>query len=235
MPELVTSKTVSSAREEEEVFDVLNAVRDWKLHMENHPAEHNSWHGFRLEIVGESCEDSNLQFVDDSDTDKQPLLVTYSYDPNTKAIDYQSILHTSEGNVPAAPKQRRSAKTTRSSSSSVQPSCGIHELEIEAAHLESLDFFDGYTVIAPHKYDAGICGGVCQKRYPFTFQHSSFVHLLIHTDAFTDLDYNFNQTCSPVKFDPIDILLATSDAVVIKRFDDMVINRCECIDVVSFE
>ena len=260
----IAVKTISGAVMDEEVmFNVDSAVIDWQQHMKRNP-EVTALYGFKIEVEGDDGPERNVQFVhshDGSDKRFQPQLVIYSYDHEALQIDYNALMQLND-EVPSGRKRRsqpdvsgrkrhsqpdiaattaqgrgkRQAEST-SPSPNPPPTCHVHSLAIEASHLELFHTFqkDHLSILAPASFNAGICGGVCSKRFPYEYIHSSFVYLLIHRDVFADKNYDFVQSCSPVRYDHIDFLTTNPAGVVaIKRLNNMIIRKCECLDVVSY-
>ncbi len=243
-PERVHTQQVSATRRGPIAFTIVPNLNTWVQHMENHPSMkyalqvsvYDSEAAFLDKDPALSCDSGPLQFhYTKSNDELEPLLVIDSFDPESENIDY-SLLTAS---IPAPTiaqrsNSRRSADTT--GQPGYNPSCERNDLQVRREDLNSIKLIRGHSIKLPTSYNAGICGGQCEISFPNGPLHATLIHVLIGRNSFEEHGYTFKQCCAPVAYDPLDILSMSNENQVVKitRLKNMIITRCECIDIVQF-
>uniref|UniRef100_A0A3B4W9M4 Bone morphogenetic protein 16 n=1 Tax=Seriola lalandi dorsalis TaxID=1841481 RepID=A0A3B4W9M4_SERLL len=149
---------------------------------------------------------------------ERPLLVTYSHDGRGEPL----VKHgrRTPGGVPGwgADKGGRAAKLKRLS----RNRCRRHPLYV--------DFNDvGWHkwIIAPSGYDAFFCLGEC--RFPLADHMNSSSHAMVQTLVNSVNGAVPRACCVPTSLSPIALLyLDPQDRVVLKNYQDMVVEGCGC-------
>ena len=249
-PEFVTSRIIPSTRGEGwQVFQIQHIIQAWVNNKDSH---HSRKIGFRLSVYTDfdavqrkspqDCKDAQLQFVYSSEdnAEHEPLLVIYSYDPAIEQVNLESILNELNTNTtptPTVDEGTESPTNTEGKRSVVnQPTrCRVKRLEITKDHLNNIPFIKTGDIILPESFNAGICGGVCSNRFPQkSSAHAELVHLLLHTRAFTGLNYSkYQQTCSPVRHRAVEFLVHQKNdgAFEIIIRNNLQITDCACLEV----
>ena len=104
--------------------------------------------------------------------------------------------------------------------------------------LDLLGVDSGYTVRLPMSYNAGICGGICNHNQPSVdfSKHAPFIHVLLSSvPSFKERQgLTVTQCCVPVNYKPLTLLyVAAEEEIVIQTFPDMILDTCDCIDVIQ--
>ena len=168
-----------------------------------------------------------------------PILIVYSYSKNIEKINYRGIVS------PSIEQMLASGSTSGSTTSerrrrNADSFCAVHNLTIETKDISSA-ISDSNQVLFPLTYDAGICGGQCGGRIPENSptNHAPFLFLLLENDTFKtnymeNHGYVFEQCCVPVSYIPLVVLAMDDAAPAINTIPDMVIDECECLDIIKF-
>lgn len=118
------------------------------------------------------------------------------------------------------------------------PTCQVNELMVQGNKIYNsmIGVEEDVTIILPQEYNAGICGGTCRQEAPQSSHHSTLIFLLLGEAAFGEThSYEIKQCCSPVKYKGLNVLFRTENGgSVINVINDMVIEECECLDIVDF-
>ncbi len=116
-----------------------------------------------------------------------------------------------------------------SSSSSLNPmnECSRHELYVDFERI-------GWSawIISPKGYNAYYCKGEC---YPLSQINFAKNHKTVRTpyDSFNKNINAVKRCCVPNKLNPLNVLFFDQRGnVVLKRFEDMIIESCECLSQV---
>uniref|UniRef100_A0A667XA65 Bone morphogenetic protein 16 n=1 Tax=Myripristis murdjan TaxID=586833 RepID=A0A667XA65_9TELE len=140
----------------------------------------------------------------------RPLLVTYSHDGRGEDQDWGRVKKRGNGG--------RAAKLKRLS----RARCRRHPLYV--------DFNDvGWHkwIIAPSGYDAFFCLGEC--RFPLADHMNSSSHAMVQTLVNSVNGAVPRASCVPTSLSPIALLyLDPQDRVVLKNYQDMVVEGCGC-------
>ena len=208
-----------------------------------------------------SC--TEVKFVYQSvNEDNIPLLIVYSYDPKIEHMNYkllaervlaENMLSTTAATsdtlpgvqaVPDSERRKRDDATMAPTATSPPiPGCRVNELTINAQDLRYLNPNKnpkGFNVIMPVTYNAGICGGKCDRSLPSNSgsDHALFIHLLLGTEGFKQQQkshYSYTQCCVPISYKPLEVLYEDDvNNLSINIIKDMIIKECECLDVLDF-
>ena len=167
-----------------------------------------------------------------------PILIVYSYNPRVENIDYHRVAE--------RVKLLASASSTDAGSNAIQPQrkkrstgigeCAVQPLSVYGSEIvpDLMGLDSSYSVHIPLDYNAGICGGRCISSLPsgVSSKHAPFIHVLLDIQSFNSRHgLNFNQCCVPVKYKNLDVLFIGEEALVISIIQNMIIEKCECIDV----
>ena len=252
-PDYVTSREISPNHGEGwHVFRIEHTVQEWVNNLESHDSRKM---GFKLTVypnigayarrsetnaMQQHCKDAPLQFISSKEEDEEhePLLVIYSYDPEEENLNLEAILNRLESASTPGPTGMTEAPTvSERRKRNEPPHCHVRDLYISTTHLNQIKFAGtGQTIILPTSFNAGICGGRCQSQFPrVSSQHAALVHLLLQRRFFSGLNYNkYKQTCSPVRYSPIEFLVrGPDDSFQILIRHNMRITDCDCLDVYS--
>ena len=241
-PEKIHTGYISAFSSGWQIFNVEATLTSWVKNLATHP---HRIHGFRIRIFQNeqayydnrpyACKDAPVQFVSSrDDLEHEPLLVVYSFDPEAEKINYKYLLDSAQPEDESSQRRRKRSIPVKRNVD-LPPQCSVHSLMIISAHLNSISQFRNQQIVSPERYDAGICGGVCEYSIPTSFAHASLVHLLISRNSFTQHNYQFVQCCSPTAYESKTFLTRGQDDVFkISVLQNMKITSCECIDVVSF-
>uniref|UniRef100_A0A3Q2UU98 Bone morphogenetic protein 16 n=1 Tax=Haplochromis burtoni TaxID=8153 RepID=A0A3Q2UU98_HAPBU len=161
---------------------------------------------------------------DHSWAQERPLLVTYSHDGRGQALVKHGRRNPGNGGINWSERGRvkrnggRSAKLKRLS----RNRCRRHPLYV--------DFNDvGWEkwIIAPSGYDAFFCLGEC--RFPLADHMNSSSHAMVQTLVNSVNGAVPRACCVPTSLSPIALLyLDSQDRVVLKNYQDMVVEGCGC-------
>lgn len=175
---------------------------------------------------------------EDFNDENLPLLITYTYDSRVEHVDYSAIAKKVRSSTPtiAAPAVNRRKRTAGA----------LGECQVQNLTIFTHEIFPGIvttnedeSIVFPSSYDAGICGGYCDFLGPETTTHAPFVHLLINilevfAPSHRHPEYNFMKCCAPVSYLPLKVMVTTPpyEATMIRVVDDMIIDKCECLDII---
>ncbi|XP_048831529.1 bone morphogenetic protein 2 isoform X1 [Brienomyrus brachyistius] len=191
-----------------ESFDVSPAVMRWTK-------EGHANHGFLLEVVhlngtGRDARrhvriSRSLHEDENSWPHIRPLLVTFSHDGRG------DVLHNREKRQ-ARTKQRRKHKS----------SCRRHSLYVDFINVGWNDW-----IVAPPGYHAFYCHGECP--FPLADHLNSTNHAIVQT-LVNSVNTNIPRACCvPTELSPISLLyLDEYEKVVLKNYQDMVVEGCGC-------
>lgn len=184
---------------------------------------------------------NSIQFLHTSaDENTRPHLVIHSYDPELEKIDYTKVMDSLNITDPNT-VQRRSVQVRAGNSNQRRPRqtdtdfCRVYPLNITQNEIHNVI---EETVVVPSFYDAGICGGGCEHTFPKfpDLRHNVLIHILKGTAEFTDRHgYNITRCCAPKKYAPLDaIVVDSNNRPYIRIIPNMVIEECECLEVIDF-
>lgn len=176
-----------------------------------------------------------IKFLYQDFTDENtPLLVVYSYDKKIENISYkqtvETMITTQELPTPSLAQSRKKRSI---------PTCQVNNLTIPGAniykYMEGVDS-ENIAVLYPSTFNAGICGGACTGTQPEnTALHATFLfQFLGDPDSSPTHGYDLIKCCTPVKYDPLQVLLRMDGVVEINIIDGMKVSACECLDIVDF-
>uniref|UniRef100_A0A8C8SSC1 TGF-beta family profile domain-containing protein n=1 Tax=Pelusios castaneus TaxID=367368 RepID=A0A8C8SSC1_9SAUR len=135
---------------------------------------------------------------------ERPLLVTYSHDSRGQ---------------PLAPRSKRMGKSRKIRSSA---KCQRHPLFVDFGDMGWNDW-----IVAPNGYHAFYCSGEC--RFPLADHMNSSSHAMVQTLLSSVNSSVPRACCVPTQLSPIAMLyLDQHDMVVLKTYQDMVVEGCGC-------
>ena len=188
-------------------FDVRSAIRHWL----SYPLEN---YGLEVDLVtkdGHHINSSVLYLDKDKSTsdeewhDQRPLLVTFAHDESR---------HTHVRRKRAAD---RSADKKRK-----QEMCQRHQLYVDFNDVGWDDW-----IVAPPGYEAFFCKGMC----PFPLQnHMNSTNHAVVQNLVNSVNPNAapRACCVPTSLTPIGMLYLDGHKVVLKNYQDMVVDGCGC-------
>ncbi|XP_058051553.1 bone morphogenetic protein 2-like isoform X1 [Ahaetulla prasina] len=156
---------------------------------------------------------------------ERPLLVTYSHDRRGQPLTHrkrQSRSHPVKGRgvmkVPASARKRKGLRPKTKSSAR----CRRHRLFVDFKAVGWNDW-----IIAPSGYHAFYCSGDC--RFPLADHMNSSSHAVVQTILNSVNSKVPKACCVPTELSPIAMLyLDQNDMVVLKTYQDMVVEGCGC-------
>lgn len=170
---------------------------------------------------------------EDAPADYCPLLIVQSYDTKLDNMDFSSAMNLTQL-TPESSSPPPSHPVKRST-----PACQVHEFDVSTDFMFYFidDSYSSATIIAPLWVDVGICGGACLSGLP----HPAETHIQ-HINAVIDYgmartwypEYHFVKTCAPMTFQDLSLILITQEATQIVVIPDMIVDRCNCIDILGF-
>ncbi|XP_039594145.1 bone morphogenetic protein 2 isoform X1 [Polypterus senegalus] len=205
---LLDSKLVHQSQSSWESFDVSPAIMRWITH--RHPN-----HGFVVEIVHLDNEGRDSKrhvrisrsLHEDEETWPQmrPLLVTFSHDGKGH------VLHK---------REKRQAKQKHKKRTKF--SCRRHQLYVDFSDVGWNDW-----IVAPPGYNAFYCQGECP--FPLADHLNSTNHAIVQT-LVNSVNANIPKACCvPTELSAISMLyLDEYEKVVLKNYQDMVVEGCGC-------
>ena len=180
-----------------------------------------------------------LNFVYEDFTEKNmPMLIVYSNDPSLARVNYQALAHKAitENNIATAPTNVLTRRRRRSA----PPACAVHPLHVRGSEIFAVmgeRNRSDLQVVSPITYNAGICGGGCDRTHPQDANiHARFVHALLASSSFRNQHrrYSFTQCCAPVQFEDVRVLSHSKlEGEIINVYRDLKLTRCNCIDIIS--
>ena len=191
---------------------------------------------------------SEVKFIYQSSTDDNaPLFIVYSYDYQINELNYKEIEDRLASEAMTAstaqPSTSQAERRKRSSSEppTDPPSCEVQELIVESKrilpHMRRNKHNEQLVVAKPSTYNAGICGGLCTSGLPMHTHHSTLISLLLNEQSF-EHGYKVTKNCSPVKYRDFHVMGHNIDlpgtSYVIFIIPNMIIDKCECIDIVDY-
>uniref|UniRef100_A0A3B3C2W7 Bone morphogenetic protein 16 n=1 Tax=Oryzias melastigma TaxID=30732 RepID=A0A3B3C2W7_ORYME len=148
---------------------------------------------------------------------ERPLLVTYSHDGRGENSSKGGVSWSERGRVKR--NGGHSAKLRRLS----RGRCRRHPL-----HVDFRDVGWQKWIIAPSGYDAFFCLGEC--RYPLADHMNASSHAVVQTMVNSVNGAVPRPCCVPTSLSPIALLYMDSqDRVVLKNYQDMVVEGCGCL------
>ncbi|XP_041108561.1 bone morphogenetic protein 2-like [Polyodon spathula] len=205
---LLDTRLVQHSQSKWESFDVSPAVMRWIMHGHVN-------HGFMVEVVHLDTEvkDSkkhvrisrSLHDDEESWPQVRPLLVTFSHDGKGH------VLHKREKRQ-GKPKQKKRLKA----------SCRRHPLYVDFSDVGWNDW-----IVAPPGYHAFYCQGECP--FPLADHLNSTNHAIVQT-LVNSVNSNIPKACCvPTELSAISMLyLDEYEKVVLKNYQDMVVEGCGC-------
>ena len=176
----------------------------------------------------------------DYNDDNKPELMVYSYDHKIDSITYKQVMErlastpTEDLSLTQPQQQGRKKRTVAHQT----PDCTANDLHIEGSKI--FEYILGldpgtFEVEFPEVYNAGICGGLCHSSTPINSPHSTLLSLLLGESNFRDsLDYEVQKCCTPVKYRELSLLYILNGEFMINIINDLIIDKCECLDIVVF-
>ncbi|KAK6489694.1 bone morphogenetic protein 2-like [Huso huso] len=205
---LLDTRLVQHSQSKWESFDVSPAVMRWIMHG-------HANHGFMVEVVhlDNQGRDSkkhvrisrSLHDDEESWPQVRPLLVTFSHDGKGH------VLHKREKRQ-GKPKQKKRLKA----------SCRRHPLYVDFSDVGWNDW-----IVAPPGYHAFYCQGECP--FPLADHLNSTNHAIVQT-LVNSVNSNIPKACCvPTELSAISMLyLDEYEKVVLKNYQDMVVEGCGC-------
>ncbi|XP_033873615.2 bone morphogenetic protein 2 [Acipenser ruthenus] len=205
---LLDTRLVQHSQSKWESFDVSPAVMRWIMHG-------HANHGFMVEVVHLDTEGKDSKkhvrisrsLHDDEESWPQvrPLLVTFSHDGKGH------VLHKREKRQ-GKPKQKKRLKA----------SCRRHPLYVDFSDVGWNDW-----IVAPPGYHAFYCQGECP--FPLADHLNSTNHAIVQT-LVNSVNSNIPKACCvPTELSAISMLyLDEYEKVVLKNYQDMVVEGCGC-------
>ncbi|XP_076834901.1 bone morphogenetic protein 2 [Brachyhypopomus gauderio] len=206
---LLDTRLVQHSLSKWESFDVSPAIMRWTT-------EGHANHGFVVEVVHPSDAEGDykrhvrvsrsLHDGEDSWPQMRPLLVTFSHDGKGH------VLHSREK------RQARSGKPKKKH----KANCRRHSLYVDFSDVGWNDW-----IVAPPGYHAFYCQGECP--FPLADHLNSTNHAIVQT-LVNSVNGNIPKACCvPTDLSPISLLyLDEYEKVVLKNYQDMVVEGCGC-------
>ena len=233
----IVHKMLSPAREGWVVFDVLNEINRLKDELNSHPHRNITFtiktYKNKNDLVkdqnGQDCHNSSLSFERDSQSFVHPpLLIIYSNDDNLLKLNISAIIQ----NIRPSNESSKISRTKRNTN------CGRHTLDLTIAQFNDLWRLGNsdLTVLAPHIFRIGVCGGQCRfSNYPNgSPQHSAILYFLgsRHPPPY---NMTWKDCCAPVAYNNVEVLLQSQDkgAIYITPLWDLSVSRCGCLRTVT--
>ena len=179
---------------------------------------------------------NELKFINtDVNETRMPIFVIYSYNSNVEQVNYQVLAQRLAQRNHVYSEEESSTRKKRTASLA---GCRVESLIVHGSEivLDLLGIYSSASVQRPMSYNAGICGGTCSHNLPtgdFS-KHAPFIHVLLTSvPSFKQRqEFSFTQCCAPVNYKPLDILYVANGEIVINTIQDMILDTCECIDVI---
>lgn len=237
----IVHKTVSPAREGWVVFDVLDEINRLKSQFVQHPHRkirftiktYESTKDLATDKNGKDCKESPVEFEQNSES-HPPLLMIYSYDPNAIKINasalFENLSNTSNITIASTGNNTRGRRNS--------PSCGLHSLQITLNKFNEIwrSGSNDMTALYPPTFNLGVCGGVCNNRFPIaSSQHSIILYYLASQNHAVPSNFaEWTQCCAPVKYRSYDALFSLPDEEYqIIPLRELSVERCTCLNVVT--
>ena len=97
-------------------------------------------------------------------------------------------------------------------------------------------------VIVPTTYNAGICGGSCERNPPemrSSLPHTYLVHSSIDSKTLTSssscLDAVVQRYCIPTGYRSMAVIILLESGLEYRVVSNMVVNQCDCVEVVELQ
>ena len=236
----IVHKTVSPAREGWVVFDVLDEINRLKPQLREHPHRkirftikaYDSTKDLVADMNGKDCNESPVEFEQNSES-HPPLLMIYSYDPDAVKLNISALFE----NISSNSTSLASADRERRNSPSPSPSCDRHNLEITLSQFNNIwrSGSNARTALYPPTFDLGVCGGVCNNRFPVASpQHAVILYYLASQGHAVPSGFSeWKQCCAPVKYRSFDALFSLpNDEYQIIPLQELSVERCACMNFV---
>ena len=181
--------------------------------------------------------DQDVQFAYENFTDEtMPALFAFIYDEKIEKINYSEIerrLNLGSSNPP--PQIDGNMVSRRKRGSGV---CSVQPLYVNTTTpffrflIEQAAGTSNFEVLFPIVHNVGTCGGICDSRIPTgsPSNHAPMLDLLIKDGTLYPGD--FTQYCVPVKYRSLQVWV-DHPSIAIVTIDDIIVDRCECLDVLK--
>lgn len=206
---LLDTRLVHDGLSKWESFDVSPAILGWS-------AEGHTNHGFVVEVIHPGDAEGgykrhvrvsrSLHDSTDSWSQIRPLLVTFSHDGKGH------VLHSREKRQTRPNKVKKKHKAN----------CRRHSLYVDFSDVRWNDW-----IVAPPGYHAFYCQGECP--FPLAEHLNSTNHAIVQT-LVNSVNNNIPKACCvPTDLSPISLLyLDDHERVILKNYQDMVVEGCGC-------
>ena len=218
------------------VINVDQVISGWVFSLDSSPVKVK---GFRLLFFNTYSVDSKINTCGSSSpvtlvpsaTDDRPALVVYSRDPDANKVAAQALFKSLSSDSATF---RRGVDIRQVRGSVTTPFCGLNQIMIPAATLNSISLLPNQTIVFPSSFDGGICGGACTGAYP---DNSSPTISLIAHFVTRSVSTGYKQCCVPIQFAAQTFLstpLGNSGGVTtVTTLDNMRVTKCSCVDVMN--
>lgn len=186
---------------------------------------------------------TEVKFIYQSFTDDNvPLFIVYSYDYKINEINYKEIEDYIANELQATSTEPQVSER-RKRSKNDPPACKVNQLDVDSSLILPSMLRNSNNqeleVMMPDSYNAGICGGLCNSQTPFNTHHSTLISLLIDEPSSISHGYtNIKKSCSPVSYRGLEVFVRNVDepgtSFFIFIIPNMIIDKCECIDIVDY-
>jgi len=205
---LIDTQIISS-KSSKHLLDITSAAQRWH-------SSPSKIHGIQVhvtELNGQRTNSSRVRLrrsTGDSDSDwmdERPLAVIYSQDSNH--------VRTKRSN--------KRKKNKRPGSKRVRSECQRKEMRVDFKAVGWEDW-----ILAPQDYEAYYCHGECP--FPLTDHLNATNHAIVQTlVSEVDPEAVPKPCCVPTDLSPISMLYVNGDSVVLKNYQDMVVEGCGCL------
>lgn len=208
------------------VFDVHPAVHKWRHSPQtNHglsirmstasrmPVSVQPHHHIRLK------REANMEHDDWHNS--RPLLITYSDDGKGAPISSRKRRSPKNRRDRGKKKGRRSRKTQRRRKASLE--CRRHPMYVSFSEVGWMEW-----IVAPSGYQAHFCEGKCL--FPISDYLNTTNHAIVQTLVNSVMPNKIPRACCvPTELSPISMLYVDEqEKVVLKTYQDMIVNACGC-------
>lgn len=241
----VANKEISPIREGWVVFDVLDEVNHWKNQLAKHPHKKIHFHvvsyktknDFAYMVNGKDCHDSPIRFErrfqSSEIEDHQPLLMIYSYDPNTIKFNISALVENITHNSNTVNRYRRESGSGEDASSAPPPPCRKLDLSITLDEFNRIWALGDPTksALAPRLFHLGLCGGQCQQDLPTsTKQHPIIIYYLSQQLHPAPSGFHWGQCCAPNAYKSIRTIFTSpnEEEYIFTELEDIAVESCGC-------
>ncbi|XP_022784846.1 bone morphogenetic protein 2-A-like isoform X2 [Stylophora pistillata] len=102
--------------------------------------------------------------------------------------------------------------------------CRRVPMHVSSSDLENSTLFDG--IVAPMRFNAFKCVGKCKSGKPTNY--SLMMAILNSKNEGYSTDGS-RSCCVPIKWRPFSFLILHNDEVLLRKFDNMIVQECGCI------